>query len=35
MVDGNYRFNSSFMLYYNQAKNLIRKLREVQSVQKI
>jgi len=28
MVDGNYQFNSSFMLYYNQAKNLIRELGE-------
>jgi len=28
MVDGNYQFNSSFMLYYNQAKDLIRELRE-------
>jgi len=28
MVDDNYHFNNSFMLYYNQAKDIIRELRE-------
>jgi len=28
MIDGTYQFNSSFMLYYNQDKDLIRELRE-------